>query len=169
MEIFDLVDRNDNVIGKATRDECHSDPNKIHRTVHFTLVDRKNNKVFLTQRSFSKQTDPGKLCFLGEHMLSGETYDEGVKRGAKEELGLDISKFKEVSHNIFTFPNQTEFVRFFLIDWNGEDIKYDEHEIVSTKWLDLKTLIKQKNEYSDMTRFWIENTNWEEELTSTVN
>lgn len=164
MEIFDVVDRNDKVIGTATRDECHSDPNKIHRTVHFTLVDRKNKKIFLTQRSFSKPTDPGKLCFLGEHLLTGETFEEGLKRGAKEELGLDVSGFKEVHHNIFSFPTQSEFVRFFLVDWSGEFVNYDEHEIVGTKWLDLKTLVSQKNEYSDMTKFWVENTNWENDL-----
>lgn len=166
MEIFDLVDKNDNVIGKASRDECHSDPSKIHRTVHFTLVDREKKKVFLTQRSFSKQTDPGKLCFLGEHMLSGETYEEAVKRGAREELGIEVSTFKEVFHNIFTFPNQTEFVRFFLIDWNQENINYDKHEIISVEWVDPETLVNQKDKYSDMTRFWIESTDWEKELNS---
>ncbi|SRR5260221_166558 len=160
MEFFDIVDKNDKVIGKASRDECHSNPNLIHRTVHFTLINKNKNKVFLTQRSFNKQTDPGKLCFLGEHILTGETWEEGLIRGVQEELGFTPKIFKEVFQHIFSFSNQTEFVRFYIIEWNKEDINYDKKEIVKTKWLDLNDLIKEKSNYSDMTKFWIENTKW---------
>ena len=81
-EIFDVVNEKDEVIGTAPREECHSNPGLIHHTVHFTLIDRKKKRVFLTQRSFKKEHDAGKYCFLGEHMLSGESYEDALKRGS---------------------------------------------------------------------------------------
>ncbi len=162
MEIFDLVDENDHVVGQATRDECHANKNLIHRTVHFTLIDRQAKKIFLTQRSFHKPTDPGKLCFLGEHVLTQESYRDAVFRGAREELGFTPQNYKELSYHIFRFPHQTEFVRFFVVAWNGEEIKYDENEVIKTEWLDTKTLVDNKQHYSDPARLWVESINWDE-------
>jgi isopentenyldiphosphate isomerase len=54
-EILDVIDENDNVIGTATREQCHTDPKLLHHTVHFTFIDRKNSKILLTQRSFKKK------------------------------------------------------------------------------------------------------------------
>ena len=39
--MFDVVNEQGEVIGRATREECHANPTLIHRTVHYTLVDRK--------------------------------------------------------------------------------------------------------------------------------
>ena len=159
-EIFDVVNENDEVIGKATRSECHSNPNLIHRTVHFTLIDRKRQKIYLTQRSFKKDHDAGKYCFLGEHMLAGKSYNEAVKRGVNEELGFIPKSFMEVAHNIFSYRNQTEFVRFFLVNWSGEEIEWDKREIEKVISIDIHELTKEKFNTSQMTRYWIDHINW---------
>lgn len=159
-ELLDIVDENDNVIGQATREECHADPKLLHRTVHFTLIDRKNKKIFLTQRSWKKEHDAGKLCFLGEHLISGEKYENAVIRGVKEELGVDLSTTQELAQNIFAYQSQRELVRFFLVDWNGKDINFDPEEVEQIIWLEVDELIQRKNDYSEMTRYWIENVDW---------
>lgn len=161
MEIFDVVNENDEVIGTATREECHSDSSLIHRAVHFALFDKKNRKVLLTQRSFKKETDPGKLTFLGEHVVADEGYRETAKRGVSEELGFVPKSVQEVQHNIFRLHGQTEFVRFFIVDWNGEKIKIDKEEVIDIKWMSPELLVKQKSNYSEMTRYWVENIDWD--------
>lgn len=161
MEIFDVVNENDEVVSTAPREECHANPDLIHRTVHFSLIDKKNKKVLMTQRSFSKKTDPGKLCFLGEHMLSGESWQEGLIRGAKEELSFNAKDFVELANNIFRFPNETEFVRFFLINWSGEKLDYDKDEIIKIDWVNFEDLIASKSNYSNMTQYWVDNVSWE--------
>lgn len=161
MEIFDVVDKNDIIIGQATRDECHSNINLIHRTAHFTLINKKEKKVFLTQRSFNLKTDAGKLCFPGEHLVTGEGWNDGLIRGVKEELGFTAQVFHEVCNHIFTFPSQTEFARFYIVEWNNENIKFDEDEIIKIMWLEPETLFKKSSEYSDIAKYWINNTNWD--------
>lgn len=159
-EIFDLVDRNDAVYGTATREECHSNPKLIHRTVHFTLIDQRKSKVFLTRRSVGKEHDAGKYCFLGEHILTGESYDDAIKRGMIEELGFVPKKFREIVHNIFTYNTQTEFVRFYIVFWNGEKIVWDEKEIEQIFWIKAGSLENDKFNFSEMTKHWINNVDW---------
>ena len=161
METLDIVNEKDEIIGTAPREECHQDPSIIHHTVHFTLVDPKKNKVLLSQRSFKKSHDAGKHCFFGEHVLSGESYADGIKRGVKEELGFIPKKFKELNHHIFRYQNQTELVRFFVIFWEGEKIKWDKTEMESIFWANLKELKGEKYDLFEMTRFWFKNCDWD--------
>ncbi len=163
-EILDIVNEKDEVIGTATRKDCHSNPHLIHRTVHFTLVDPRNKKVLMTIRSRKKKHDGGKYCVLGEHILSGKTYIDAIKRGVNEELGFVPQKFKELSHNIFTYDNQREFVRFFIILWNNEQIKYDTSEIEDLVWVDIDKIVSADLDYSDMTRYWIKTIKWSDSM-----
>jgi len=161
MRVFDQVNEKDEIIGQATVEEFHSNPELIHRVVHFTLVDIKRKKVLITLRSFNLKIDPGKWCFLGEHVDTDENYDEALVRGAKHELGLNIKKYKELKHRIIRSPKQTEFARFFIINWTREKIDYDLKEVVAIEWLDPEELIRKKHNYSEQTRHWVEGVNWQ--------
>lgn len=156
VEIFDVIDENDQVIGQATRDECHDNPDLLHHTVGFTLFDRKTNKIFLRQRSFAKKRDAGKICFPGEHVLAGESYEAALKRGCLEELGFEPSEFKEVAHTIFRNTNESELVRFFVIYWNGEEITFDKSELENVFWVSREELESNAYDTSDMTKYWLE-------------
>jgi isopentenyl-diphosphate delta-isomerase type 1 len=88
-EYFYVVDEDDNVIGEATREECHSESGLIHRSVYiFVLNDR--NDLFIQRRSMSKDLYPG--YYTGSatgHVDYGEDYDEAAGRELREELGID--------------------------------------------------------------------------------
>jgi isopentenyldiphosphate isomerase len=159
-EIFDVVNEQDEVIGQAPRSECHANPALMHRTVHFTLLDTKNHQLLITQRSLRKDVDAGQWCFLGEHILSGENYPEAVLRGVKEELGVQLHSCGEYAHHIFSYSHQREFVRFFLVDWNGENIHADPQEIIDYRWVTLSHLLKHQADYSTMTQYWIAHAAW---------
>jgi len=103
MKYFDIVSKKDEVVGKMTAKLCHADPSLIHRVVHFTLVDPKTKNVLITQRSFDVKFDSGKWCFMGEHVLSGDSYENALKRGVKDELGLEVKKYDELGSNIFSY------------------------------------------------------------------
>ena len=161
MEIFDVVNENDKVIGQASRDECHVNPNLIHHTCQFTLIDRKNKKILLTKVAAVKPFDGGRYSFPGEHILAGESYEEGVRRGVKEELGYDSArKIKEIGHTIFRYKKQTEFTRFFLVDWHGEKIIFDKREIESLTWIKPGELKKLINESGTANKYWYKNIDW---------
>lgn len=161
VEVFDIINEDDVVIGQATRDECHSNPKLLHRTVHFTLVDSTQNTILITQRSFKKKNDAGKYCFLGEHVISRETYEDAVTRGVIEELGFKPILVKEVSKQLFKYDNQSELVKLFIVFYKNEQLNWDSDEIESLNWVKLDKLTEKPN-YSGMTNFWIKHVNLKE-------
>ncbi|MFA5828160.1 MAG: NUDIX hydrolase [Candidatus Shapirobacteria bacterium] len=136
------------------------DPKLIHRTVHFTLVDKKAKKILITQRAMSKKTDPGKICFLGEHVISGESYEEALVRGVQEELGIEPKNFREMSGDLFRFPEQTEFSKFFVVEWNGEKIDYKDDELMNIRWVSREELVCLPLDYSNTSKKWVETIDW---------
>lgn len=161
MEYFDVVDESDNVIGKASINDCHSNPKLLHHTAHFTLFDKRTKQVLLVQRPFKADHDAGKICFLGKHILSGESYEEALKRGVKEELGIGFIRHKEFGMNFFGYDNQRELVRFFVVYYEGEKITHNNMAMKKLIWTSIKELIRSELNISDMTRYWINNVDWD--------
>lgn len=111
-EVFDLVDEDDNVIGRATRARCNSDPALIHR-VSFVLITNEGGRVLWQKRSASKDTAPGEwtLSACG-HVNSGESYEETAVREVQEELGVDVS-IRFVGKYLMRYPNENEWTAIF--------------------------------------------------------
>ena len=87
-EIFEIVDANDQIIGTATRAECHGNPTLIHRTAH-VVVYHSDGRLLLQKRTMTKDIQPGKWdTAVGGHLDVGESYEEGARREMNEELGL---------------------------------------------------------------------------------
>lgn len=88
-EWFDVVDENDEVIGRATRAEVHR-RGMLHRAVH-VLVFNRHGEVFLQKRSLKKDRQPGVWdSSASGHVDSGEDYDACVRRELREEIGLEL-------------------------------------------------------------------------------
>ena len=83
MELFDLVDINDKVIGTTDKQTAHANGD-IHRIVAVFLFD-KNGDLYVQEHIKS-----GNILdhSVGGHVTKGESYDKAAKREAKEELGL---------------------------------------------------------------------------------
>ncbi len=89
-EYFDVVDKNDKIIGKASRAECHK-KGLLHRAVHIIVLNSKGD-ILLQKRSMKKDLYPGWwIDAAAGHVDSGETYEQTAKREMKEELGIDIN------------------------------------------------------------------------------
>ena len=78
-EIFDVVDENDRVVGRATRAEVHR-RRLLHRAVHIVVSDGRGN-VVLQKRSLAKDTCPGLLSTsCAGHVDAGESYEQAARR-----------------------------------------------------------------------------------------
>jgi isopentenyl-diphosphate delta-isomerase type 1 len=89
MEIFDIVDQHDRVIGQASRAETHARGLK-HRAVHILLFNAAGD-LFIQQRAASKDTFPGRYdSSASGHLDSGENYDAAAVRELHEELGVAV-------------------------------------------------------------------------------
>lgn len=87
LEIFDVVDEQDVVIGQMPRPEVHQRGLR-HRATHM-LVFNGSGELFLQQRSLSKDMWPGVWdSSASGHVDAGESYDACAIRELGEELGL---------------------------------------------------------------------------------
>ncbi len=89
-EWLDVVDENDKVVGRATRQEVHKDK-LIHRSAHILLLNSKD-QIFVQLRSLSKDNSAGLWdTSAAGHVDSGESYLQCAVRELAEELGVVLS------------------------------------------------------------------------------
>ncbi|MBN1522588.1 MAG: NUDIX domain-containing protein [Candidatus Aureabacteria bacterium] len=129
-EIFEVIDESGIFIRTATREECHSGSNLIHRAVHcFVFNDR--GGLFLQKRSKTKIIQPGKWDIsIGGHVLAKESFEEALIRESKEELGLLLKTSDFLYQYIWKCQRETELVRTYettipfktKIVWNTNEI-----------------------------------------------
>ena len=94
-EIFDVVDSEDMVIGKASRLQVHNN-DLMHRSVHI-LVFNSTGSLFLQKRAMIKDESPGLWdSSAAGHVESGEDYISCAKRELNEELSLSGVQLDEV-------------------------------------------------------------------------
>ena len=104
-ELFDVVDENDKVIGRAARSLVHRD-GLLHRACHIFVF---NSAVELLIHKRSADKDEFPLLWstsASGHVSSGESYELAAQRETFEEVGLEgplelIAKFppsKETSN-----------------------------------------------------------------------
>jgi isopentenyldiphosphate isomerase len=92
-EFLDIVDEKDNVVGRASRSECHA-KGLLHRSVMFFIFDEAG-RIFVNKRSSSKEFFGGRWSIvLGGHVPSGKSYYDAVVREAREEAGIKSKPFR---------------------------------------------------------------------------
>ena len=93
-EWFDVVDRNDMVIGRANREQVHRE-GLLHRSAHLLVFDS-SGRVLIQRRSMSKDRFPGRWgSSVSGHVDSGEHYDQCIVREAMEEIGIELEATPE--------------------------------------------------------------------------
>jgi isopentenyl-diphosphate delta-isomerase type 1 len=86
-EYFDVVDSKDRVVGKASREECHSGKKLLHRCA-FILVFNSKGEMLMEKRSMKKDLYPGWWDIVAGHPKLGEEYEKAAKREMREEIGV---------------------------------------------------------------------------------
>jgi isopentenyldiphosphate isomerase len=121
-EYFPIVDQTGNVIGRSTREECHSGSFLLHPVVHLHVFNTAG-ELYLQKRAMSKDIQPGKWdTSVGGHVDYGEEIPDALRREVREELG--ITCFEPVF--IFKYPfrsnREYELVHTYYTTYNGKII-----------------------------------------------
>ena len=94
------------VIGRSTREYCHSEAKPLHPVVHIHIIDR-FSRIYLQKRSLKKDIQPGKWdTAVGGHVAYGESIVEAVHREAFEEL--NFTDFNPIFLETYLFESEIE-------------------------------------------------------------
>lgn len=118
-ELFPLVDEEGNVVGKATRGECHNGSRLLHAVVHLHVFNSKG-EVYLQKRPEWKDIQPGKWdTAVGGHIDYGETPEQALIREVSEELGITDFEPERVGRYVFDSRRERELVYVNKTTYDG--------------------------------------------------
>lgn len=120
MDMLEIVDENDRVIGLMPRAQCHGNPSLVHRVAHVLVVNERG-EMLLQKRSESKDIQPGKWdTSVGGHLDPGEDYLAAATREMAEELGLRDLPLTFLYHSRIRNAIESENVATYLAGYGGE-------------------------------------------------
>lgn len=117
-ELFDLVDLDDQVIGRVRRGDAHGNPALVHRSVQI-LVFASDGRLLLQRRSAAKDLFPGYWCASASgHVSSAEDYATTARREVKEELGV-APRLRYLGKTVVRSEPETEITALFVARCDG--------------------------------------------------
>ncbi|MDE6154346.1 MAG: NUDIX domain-containing protein [Muribaculaceae bacterium] len=145
-EIFPIVDCNGNVVGKATRRECHSGSMLLHPVVHMHIVDPEG-RIYLQKRSADKDIQPGRWdTAVGGHVDFNECVKDALRREAREELGIEIDNYFHLVTYEFMSEREHELINAYCMVVNPDAFSptIDKNEISEAKFWSLDEIEQAK-------------------------
>ena len=140
-ELFDVVDGEDRVIGRATRAVVHRE-RLLHRSAHVFVFNRLG-ELFVQRRALAKDENPGVWdSSAAGHLDAGESYAAGARRELAEELGLGLEaagRLVEVGALPATPERGYEFRRLFVVT-TDRPLEPDPAEVMDGRFIPLDEL-----------------------------
>lgn len=138
MKFIDLVDNNDQMFGTITQWQTNTltlTDQRFYRA-STAFVQNSRSQLWVPRRQPFKQLKPNSLNFsVAEHVKAGETYEQAVVRGFKEELLLDVKPGElTLLGKLHPLPGHFIFTAVFLYVANNIK-RYNGQDYSSFEWL----------------------------------
>jgi isopentenyldiphosphate isomerase len=137
VEILDIVDDHDEVIGKLTRAEAYD---LAYETGHLRAADiflmNDEGRLWIPVRSAAKKSFPNAFDFsAGEHVQAGEPYIDAAVRGLDEELNLVVNPRDLTEAGVQPPVPEINYFRALFLYRTNETPAYNPEDFSSAAWL----------------------------------
>lgn len=144
-ELIDIVDDNDHVIGQMGREEARAQ-GKRRRYVTVWVINSEGD-LLLQWRTYRKKHGPREFdCSVGGGLLAGESYEQGVKREMKEELGIESDNLTFLGVLDDKVANAN--AGFFVVEHDGPYTNWEEEaDVIDFVSFDELKFLKERFPY----------------------
>lgn len=140
-EIFPIVNTEGEVIGSATREECHAGTFLLHPVVHLHIFNSAG-ELYLQKRVMTKKIQPGKWdTAVGGHVDYGEQIEDALLRETREELGVRDFTPEFLMRYEFRSQIEAELVYIYKCVYDG-DFNLDSSEVDEGRFWSLDEIKK---------------------------
>jgi isopentenyldiphosphate isomerase len=139
-ELVDIVDADDRVVGRATRQEMRQ--RKLRHRATYVLVFNADGQLFVHRRTATKDVYPSFFdVAIGGVVTTGETYDEAAQRELAEEIGVRGVPLRCMLP--FRYEDEKNQINgmVYSCTYDGP-LQLQREEIVSGEWLDLDKVLE---------------------------
>jgi intracellular septation protein A/ADP-ribose pyrophosphatase YjhB (NUDIX family) len=144
-EWLPIVDEEGNVVGKASREECHRNPKLIYPVIRMHLI-TKNNQILLQKRSLKSDIEPGKWdAAVAGHIRFGEDIEQAVYREAMEEINFKPEFLDLLEKRIFKAPTSTALM-FIFITQTDQEIEPNKKEVEDARFFTYQQMLDLQNQ-----------------------
>lgn len=140
-EIFPIVNTEGEVVGSATREECHAGTFLLHPVVHLHIFNSAG-ELYLQKRVMTKKIQPGKWdTAVGGHVDYGEQIEDALLRETREELGVRDFTPEFLMRYEFRSQIEAELVYIYKCEYDG-DFNLDPSEVDEGRFWSLDEIKK---------------------------
>jgi isopentenyldiphosphate isomerase len=150
-EVLDLVDDNDQVIGRLSRREIYAQGLRNSRVVH-AFIKNSEGKLWIPRRVATKKLYPAALDFsVAGHVESGETYEEALFKESREEVNIDLNiiPYVEIAYLYPTKHKVGLFQKVYEIKLDTPP-NYNPDDFSGYEWLSPEEVVSRAEAGEDM-------------------
>ena len=133
IEYFPLVSVSGDVLGKASREECHNGSHLLHPVVHLHVFSSAGS-LYLQRRAMHKDLLPGFWdTAVGGHVMYGESIEQALLREVEEEIG--ITNFTPVHMETYRYDSsrESEIVHVYKAVYDGP-FRWNDGEVMDGRF-----------------------------------